>query len=177
MLNKLFEDHPHITLALIFIFLFIGIILLIDIIQLLEAKKLQINATTLAKQKELEWMMSEHNPHNQRIEPLYARLEGTKRLLDLANDMISEEVAGILFSYKAINKEYPVQKMDNDIKQASDSVLKGIKTANLLDDGIMITSEYLAASITKITTQVLIEEVKKYNSTIRLSTMSTPPEM
>ena len=154
----------------------IGFAVIIAILQLLAAIKVYINAKTVAKQKELEWMMSPENPANQRIEPLYLRMEGTKRLLDLANDMIAEEVASTLFSYQAINKEYPVQRMDDDIKNVTETVLNGLKTKNLLDSGIVITAQFLAASITKISTQVLIDQVRAYNSNIRLSNMQTDPE-
>lgn len=154
----------------------IGFAIIISILQLLTAIRVHINAKTVAKQKELEWMLSPENPANQRIEPLYLRIEGTKRLLDLANDMIAEEIAATVFSYQAINKEYPVQRIDDDIKKVTETVLNGLKTTNLLDSGIVITAEFLAASITKISTQVLIDQVRSYNSNIRLSNMQTDPE-
>lgn len=176
MLHDFYEHNPAFVTGIFLVCVLIGFIVIISILQLLDAIKVHINVKTVAKQKELEWMMSPENPANQRIEPLYLRMEGTKRLLDLANDMIAEEVAATLFSYQTINKEYPVQRIDDDIKHVSETVLNGLKTKNLLDAGIIITSEFLAASVTKISTQVLIDQVKAYNSNIRMSTMQTPTE-
>ena len=172
MVHDFYENNPLFITGITLI----GFAVIISILQLLAAIKVHINAKTVAKQKELEWMMSPENPANQRIEPLYLRIEGTKRLLDLANDMIAEEIAATVLSYQAINKEYPVQRIDDDIKKVTETVLNGLKTTNLLDSGIVITAEFLAASITKISTQVLIDQVRAYNSNIRLSNMQTDPE-
>lgn len=172
MVHDFYENNPLFIIGITLI----GFAVIISILQLLAAIRVHINAKTVAKQKELEWMMSPENPANQRIEPLYLRIEGTKRLLDLANDMIAEEIAATIFSYQAINKEYPVQRIDDDIKKVTETVLNGLKTTNLLDSGIVITAEFLAASITKISTQVLIDQVRAYNSNIRLSNMQTDPE-
>ena len=99
-------------------------------------------------------------------------MEGTTRLFELIDAMIANEVAAILFSYTTISKEYPLQKLDVDIKEGATNVMNGLSKENLLDSNLFVTHVYISQYIMRVMTQELIDKAREYNGSRRQKAMT-----
>lgn len=122
--------------------------------------------------KKYEWVVGPENPSNKRVDPVHIRMEGTTRLFELIDAMIANEVAAILFSYTTISKEYPLQKLDVDIKEGATNVMNGLSKENLLDSNLFVTHVYISQYIMRVMTQELIDKAREYNGSRRQKAMT-----
>lgn len=122
--------------------------------------------------KKYEWVVGPENPANKRVDPVHIRMEGTTRLFELIDAMIANEVAAILFSYTMIDKEYPIQKLDVDIKEGATNVMNGLSKENLLDSNLFVSHAYISQYIMRVMTQELIDKAREYNGGRRQKSMT-----
>ena len=103
---------------------------------------------------------------------MHIRMEGTTRLFELIDVMIANEVASILFSYTMVNKDYPLQKLDIDIKEGATNIMNGLSKENLLDKNLFVTHGYISQYIMRVMTQELIEKAREFNGARRQQSMN-----
>ena len=138
MIDKTLAQNRVFTLF-VAIVLVIIVMVLVSIKKYFDAKTAHELSESAIEIKKYEWVIGTSNPANIRMDPMHIRMEGTTRLFELIDVMIANEVASILFSYTMVNKEYPLQKLDVDIKDGATSVMNGLSKENLLDKNLFVT--------------------------------------
>lgn len=171
MIDKTLTQNPVLSLF-IAIMLVIVVMVLVSIKKYFDAKTAHEISESALEIKKYEWVVGPTNPANIRMDPMHIRMEGTTRLFELIDAMIANEIAAILFTYTMVNKDYPLQKLDVDIKEGATNVMNGLSKENLLDKNLFVTHGYISQYIMRVTTQELIEKAREYNGTRRQQTMN-----
>lgn len=144
-----------------------------------------LNGLIRAKKKrervELEKASIVKAPNSESLESYESRLECSKKLVSAIDFMVTEEIASVLFTYNTLGQEYPIIKMDEDIKMMSESVYKGLESNCVSNVNNIFTSEYIIKIINRSVANTFIEVVRTYNKqlhdNIRQTQMdSEPPE-
>lgn len=171
MVDKFMQKNP-VTTIIIAIIIITVMMVLFAVKRYYDTKAAKLEADNLLGIKKYEWEVGINNPANQHLDPVYLRIEATTRLMDFIDAMVANEVANIIFSYRMLNKEYPLQQIDTDIKTATNNILQGLSKENLIDKNFILTPEYIASSTTRVMTQELILKVNEYNASRRQSQMT-----
>lgn len=171
MIDKTLAQNRVFTLF-VAIILVIVVMVLVSIKKYFDAKTAHEISESALEIKKYEWVVGPSNPANIRMDPMHIRMEGTTRLFELIDVMIANEVASILFSYTMVNKDYPLQKLDVDIKEGATNVMNGLSKENLLDKNLFVTHSYISQYIMRVMTQELIEKAREFNGARRQQTMN-----
>lgn len=92
----------------------------------------------------------------------------TVSMMNMIVTMISNEIILVLRSYITLNIRYDLKKLDDDIQNISTNVFNGIRSDVILDDNLIMTSDYMMKYIVSETTTRMIETIKKFNSMINM---------
>lgn len=110
------------------------------------------------------------------VEPYSVRMDSSKKLMDMIQHVASEEIAGMLFTFSALQQEYPIARMDEDIKAMSETVYKGLDPSCISNPNNIFTPQYILTYINRYVANTFIDVVRQFNAGIRNAAMRPPEE-
>lgn len=96
--------------------------------------------------------------------------------MDMIQHVASEEIAGMLFTFSALQQEYPIARMDEDIKAMSETVYKGLDPSCISNPNNIFTPQYILTYINRYVANTFIDVVRQFNAGIRNAAMRPPEE-
>ena len=94
------------------------------------------------------------------------QLDNTRLLLDMIDDMIMTEIGSVLHRLLVLNQEYPILRLDNDVKEMAESVYSAFKKDAFVSEDLCLTDEYVLKYITERTKTLALNSVYEYNQSL-----------
>lgn len=152
--------------------LWIKILCVLAVFAALGLVRMILNISKYYKQKKLIETKYSNLYHTgkpaEAYDTMIGRIESSNKLMDLIANMVENEVNITLFSYRFIGQQFPVARVDAEIKRISEKIYKGIKSEILVSINISLEPEYVMSLITDATTVSLMTNVRKYNTELKL---------
>ena len=103
-----------------------------------------------------------------RANTLKVESETLSILLLAIDNLISVEIANIIKTYLSLGEQYPLIKMDDDIKVVAQQVFDGLRKEYLFsNDHTIITDDYIMRYIQNQTIIMFIRTIQEMNRTIK----------
>lgn len=155
-------DQNVVLPVLLFIIVLLCILCLWNTNSWIRAKKKRETA-------EIQKIVNAPDASAESLESYETRLECSRKLVEAIQYVASEEIASILFTYSALGTEYPLVKLDDDIRVISESVYKGFEPSCLANVNNIFTTEYVLKIINRFVANTFIDVVRTYNTQIHNS--------